>query len=124
MKYKTAELEGELLDVAVLLAQDIHLIDAFDHRGELRQPSTRWDHGGPIIERERISVEYWVLIGERYWGAGLKDEDGHELPDLNPAKHAVMASGWCPVMATGTTPLIAAMRAYVASKFGDEIELP
>jgi hypothetical protein len=34
-----------------------------------------------------------------------------------------VAKGWNCTM-TGSTPRIAAMRAYVASKFGEEVELP
>jgi hypothetical protein len=144
MKYKTAELEGALLDAAVAKAEGVAItmpdnrgnpcvmayqVDSAsgpsdDLDGDRYTPSDRWDHAGPIIQRERIGIEYWVMLGERYWGAGLKDEKGHELPDLDPAKHAEMANGWCPVMATGPTPLIAAMRCYVTSKLGDEVELP
>lgn len=54
-------------------------------------PSTDWSQGGPIIESEGISLE---KIHEGRWSA-----NGH---------HGV-----------GPTPLIAAMRAYIASKFGD-----
>ena len=59
-------------------------------------PSTRWEHGGPIIEREGISI---VLMGaanrplDDYWAAECGDSRG-----------------------VGRTPLIAAMRAFVASK--------
>ena len=62
------------------------------------RPSSNWMKGGPIVERERIN-----LWNEGYdWEASLFGE------------HIV----W------GSTPLIAAMRCYVASKLGDDIEIP
>jgi hypothetical protein len=35
-----------------------------------------------------------------------------------------MTNGGEPYEGTGSTPLIAAMRCYVASKLGDEVEIP
>lgn len=59
-----------------------------------------WSQGGPIIERERILIE---PHSGNQWCATYK------CPDA---------------IYDGHTPLIAAMRAYVASKLGDEIEIP
>lgn len=67
-------------------------------------PATNWSQGGPIIERERISVV--DVDGYDFWKADK----------LN--KEAI------PVISYGPTPLIAAMRCYVASKLGDEVEVP
>lgn len=64
-------------------------------------PSTNWAQGGMIIEREGIAV--WQF-DDVTWRAMGKDA----VPD--PME--------------GTTPLIAAMRCYVASKLGDEVEIP
>ena len=61
-------------------------------------PSTNWEHGGPIIERERINL----------WN------EGHDWEASLYGKHIV----W------GETPLVASMRCYVASKLGDEVEIP
>ena len=66
-------------------------------------PSTNWAQGGPIIEREQINIG---TVGISTWRAGLTNEDGKSF--------------W----ADGPTPLIAAMRCLVASKLGDEVELP
>ena len=66
-------------------------------------PSTVWAQGGPIIEREGITV--WVF-DDVTWKAE------------NP-----FASGVDEVF-EGPTPLIAAMRCYVATKLGDEVEIP
>jgi hypothetical protein len=61
------------------------------------RPSTDWSHGGPIIERQRI------------W---LSDDEGEWLASCHP-DHTLIQEG--------KTPLIAAMRAYVASKCGEEV---
>lgn len=68
--------------------------------GDAFEPSQRWDHGGPIIERERINI----------WNDG------------NGIRAAVYTGpGRIVRFYSGPTPLVAAMRAYVASKFGDEV---
>jgi hypothetical protein len=64
-------------------------------------PSTNWSQGGPIIEREGIDV---LTHAEHGWTAGYGNNTG--------------------LYGNGDTPLIAAMRCYVASKLGDEIEIP
>ena len=61
--------------------------------------STDWAQGGPIIERENIGIGYDADMG---W-IGIESDGKYE---------------------TGPTPLIAAMRCFVASKLGDEIDLP
>ena len=66
------------------------------------QPSTNWAQGGPIIEREKISLASPSPI-HQHWAA---------MTWLNQAKE------------DGPTPLIAAMRAFVASKLGDEVDVP
>jgi len=77
--------------------------------GETYSPSTDWAQGGPIIEREWINIE--KRINEMHWTASVvyedKEHDGFERTE-----------------AKGDTPLIAAMRCYVASKLGDEVEIP
>lgn len=66
--------------------------------------SADWNQGGPIIERERITI-HCAEAGR--WGAWIKNPD--------PSAWAHKGDG------EGEAPLIAAMRAYVASKFGDEV---
>jgi hypothetical protein len=66
-------------------------------------PSIDWSQGGPIIEREGISV--WRRDGE--WAA----TDGDVVYE-----EEVTGPKW-----KGPTALIAAMRAYVASKFDNEV---
>lgn len=140
MKHKTAELTGELLDAAVALAEGRllvsdepewpkgdykrlrkefggrHIVRWYANGGEPEtaevggwepidnwgSPSTDWLMGGPLIDRERIAI---------YPGA---PDTGNWFAHTDPrTRH------W-----PGPTPLIAAMRAFVASKLGDEVELP
>jgi hypothetical protein len=70
-------------------------------------PSGDWMQGGPIIEREGIGFR-----------RGYSDESGF---------NGWVAQRWAQdttVFEEGPTPLIAAMRCYVASKLGDEVEIP
>jgi hypothetical protein len=124
MEYEVAELEGALLDAAVSKAEGWAVHEDFGHQ-VLTSPvngdpslraveygplswSTSWAQGGPIIERERLGLTF--LEGE--WRS-MTYADRLEAFDLvNPWK------------GRGHTPLIAAMRAYVASKFGETIDLP
>jgi hypothetical protein len=66
--------------------------------------STNWSQGGPIIERECITLVN--ADGDDVWSA-------YPIAD-NPVAHR----------RSGSTPLIAAMRCYVASKMGDIVEIP
>lgn len=109
MKHKVSELEGALLDAAVALVEGSALPDYWrdpdDGTCWLRPgreewaPSSRWDQGGPIIERERIDCT--CNLGTWWATTGM----------MRP-------------LCSGPTPLIAAMRCYVASKLGEEFELP
>lgn len=141
MKIKTSELKGVALDWAVAKCA-VHLYDGQEHcivivnNGEVRffksapinrppcqsawscplKYSTDWAQGGVIIERE--GIELWCsLLGQpnhndpawqtshwraKYYNRGVGDN----------------------VLFDGKTPLEAAMRCYVASKLGDEVEIP
>ena len=99
---KTANLIGTALDWAVAKCEKP---DWLGNQAEVYvlkagfHPSTDWAQGGPIIERERIGIRD---AGGDSWAA-----DDY----IHPTMH-------------GDTLLVAAMRCYVASKLGDEIELP
>lgn len=113
---KTSELTGALLDYWVAKAEGLDPCIANDTGGigrciigyfEKFGPSTEWALGGPIIEREKIGTIPWgfeglwlgSMPGDVDYYVGISYEDGQ----------------------MGETPLIAAMRAYVASKFGEEV---
>ena len=70
-------------------------------------PSTNWSQGGPIIEREKIEL------------IPPKDEDDNEWMAVWYKCEDAEAG-----IQVGTSPLIAAMRCYVASKLGDEVDIP
>lgn len=98
---KTIELTGAALDWAVAKCANVINGDALDV-GFICEggytPSSNWMQGGAIIERERIAVfvEY-----PKDWCA---TDGNHRM--------------------AGKTPLIAAMRCYVTSKLGDEVDVP
>jgi hypothetical protein len=71
-------------------------------------PSRDWAQGGPIIEQENISVTFGDMVGVNLWNAEL-------WPDYSKP---------CTARGNGPTPLVAAMRCFVASKLGDEVEVP
>ena len=71
--------------------------------------STEWLRGGPIIEQERIGLEYGGYVTNR-WHARWET-----------AFHSNSTQVVC---GYGSTALIAAMRAFVASKFGEAVEQP
>lgn len=120
---KTSELQGAALDWAVAKCEGIEtknysgaLTILYD--GDWWQPSTDWSQGGPIIEREKIGV---------WWATHYVDDDGVEYGNHWYAEMGCTDenadSRYCGV-ADGPTPLIAAMRCYVASKLGDEVTIP
>ncbi len=100
IKIKPQDLTGVALDWAVAKCEGLR----FEEWETWGNYSTDWAQGGPIIEREGISVD---RIGGA-WTADIADSVG----------------GYIEHTEFGPTPLIAAMRCYVASKLGDEIEIP
>lgn len=117
---KTSELQGAALDWAVAKALGGHeaagsfLDGVVPHPDYFKfYPSTDWAHGGPIIEREEI---YLLVADNKSWWAEVRRMD-----DGRKAHHTSYQK--C-ILQNGPTPLIAAMRCYVASKLGDDIELP
>jgi hypothetical protein len=109
MKIKTSELTGSALDWAVVNCSiEKTFADFAPHRYSYR-PSTDWAHGGPIIERKEIGIRRNMPCSE--------DMQWEASPSIT-AKGAGGRFGY------GSTPLIAAMRCYVASKLGDEIDVP
>ena len=114
MKIQTSELTGPALDWAVAKCEGVsveYIDDGITQcllmsMGGRFNPSTNWAQGGPIIERECVCLthpEYdcWTAIGQ----------DGTDLD--TPLYQE-----------DGPTPLIAAMRCYVASQLGDEVDIP
>lgn len=127
---KTSEMSWEQLDWAVAKILDGHLdvygwkicssifnrhpcvsraIKADDgvtgYEERCFNPALSWVDGGPIIARHLISVYY--------------------IPEDGPAAEGKWVASICTGDEfCGTTPLIAAMRALVAAKLGNEVEVP
>ena len=114
-KIKTGELIDAARDWAVqeieyqrMVAEGEHVkqwaLD--DHRAgaSINPYSTDWSWGGPLLERENISV-------------GYQGHSGVPLDSLWYATNRVDACGF------GQKPLTAAMRCF-CSRLGDEVEVP
>lgn len=119
MKIKTSELTGKPLDYAVAVCEGgtgfIYdgITMCFEINNKTRVlatgwavgmnycPSNDWSTGGPIFEREGSMLKRWGNTG--HWQA---------------------ANALVTRVFTAETPLVAAMRCYVASKLGDEVEVP
>ena len=114
---KVSELEGDDLDYWVGRAlgffagrrknsycgnDNSHLVNR-DGKHWGCEPSRVWNDGGPLIQLARIEVgpeqDFWVAECE----------------------HEALESGVQRSYGKGNTPLIAAMRCFVASKFGLEV---
>lgn len=106
---KTNELTGAALDWAVARCEgyfDIGMASVHDGVADVFyfakwSPSTDWAQGGAIIEREMLHLGWIHCDGQTRWNATAYQAEGE-----------------------GTTPLIAAMRCYVASKLGGDVEVP
>jgi hypothetical protein len=83
--------------------------------------STDWAHGGPIIEREGILLRPIRKQGHGMDGKWLAMYDGTNTGSIT---QWVKREDFLRHYLMGDTPLIAAMRCYVTSKLGDNIELP
>jgi hypothetical protein len=115
---KTSELTGAALDWAVANKCEGVLMrwerSTHDEAPLEYSPSTDWAQGGGIfVLREQIIER--EKIGLKFWGCAWDAMGAYENDDDDVVRQAE---------GTGETPLIAAMRCYVASKLGDEVELP
>ena len=107
MKTKVSEAVGPTLDWLVAKAGKAPVSDSdlvkLVKTMDCYKASTDWNIGGPIIEREKISIRQWTNV---------------------PIVHAYMPVDDAEWSSDGESPLIAAMRCFVASKLGDEVEVP
>lgn len=134
MKVKTAKITGAALDWAVCMAKGIKPEDIYiskwpglksaslfrrnrDEDGNLDGSYTTgpdllfsrsWEAGGPLLSKERISrtIDHsglWIA----YWTDGYTEGDAGKL--------------W---MQCDKSELVAGLRCYVASKLGEEVEVP
>lgn len=106
MKIKTLLLESITLDYFVAKCQWGHVytdkeIVQIAHR---QRYSKEWAQGGPIIESEGIELRHNPYAGKSTWWLAIYPQQARGM--------------------NGPTPLVAAMRCYVASKFGDDVDIP
>jgi hypothetical protein len=124
MKIKTSELRGDALNWAVAQVEKLPVEKSHggwlvfdshddgtlhwsdfdnDNRWQKFDPSTDWAQGGPIIEREGIALQmhfgHWIALPYD----SVFSEEAYQQ---------------------GPTPLVAAMRCFVASQLGDEVDVP
>lgn len=119
MKVKTSELIGAALDWTAAKCEGKNGVLHDDgitrciviaapsgvYKGRY-SPSTDWAQCGPIIDRERIDLSF-ESGGRAGWTAYPAGDTGDET-----------------LYGTGPAPQIAAMRCYIISKLGDEVEVP
>lgn len=147
-KIKTHELLGAALDYAVAKAEYTDGRWFGQHFGvavavetapgsgfQMRfYPSENWNDAGPIIQREGISIircdDDWGVDAKGFcnnvripvWGATTGQRGWDETTEHQ--QHDPMYQIYTSDVTYGPTPLIAAMRCYVASKLGEEVEIP
>ena len=121
MKAKTADLIDAPLDWAVAECLGATRIQLYEYNGRRMirvslpegihapwEPSRYWGQGGPIVEREKIATD--AEMGD-VWRARMEYTNDDSLrPQWSEED--------------GPTPLIAAMRCFVASRLGDEVDVP
>jgi hypothetical protein len=125
---KTSELTGAALDWAVARCEgfDPETLNTktgvvYSLRYGVYAPSTNWAQGGPIIDREDIAIS---PAPDGLCSAYKSDGTTRWLTKGGPTPTSgVEVFNWT-YKQQGYTPLIAAMRCYVASKLGDNIDIP
>lgn len=125
---KVAEASDVVLDCMVAKAESLdwfmrkayfgpaYRYAVFTHPGGLFDPTKNWGIGGPIIERE--GIQWCKLNGQ------IEAWSGFDYLEWRRDWDSIIRMGEGSGFGTGPTILIAAMRCYVASKLGDEVEAP
>ena len=136
MKIKTSTLTGAALDWAVVKCKNKLPLSCGNWEQTWPKYSTDWAQGGPIIEREDISVirckdesipdakGFWRGKYEPRWAAVSGDR--HSREEIYGSQGDNWGSSYKvdEDAVVGPTALTAAMRCYVACKLGDEVEIP
>ena len=94
---KTSELHGAALDWAVAQCEGAWVRHGFDDN--CPEYSTDWAQGGPIMEKKGMSLN---RVKDALWEAKIMGDWTED----------------------GPTPLIAAMRCYVGSQLGNDVDIP
>ena len=138
MNIKTADLIGPALDWVVVKCE--HAVKKYKYGSPVFNPKTKrvyetqgleqigvnfapsidWAQGGPIIEREKITIGFdcgWVYAPSKAQPEDEPDNGDRWLATMDIRGDQCLSE-------YGPTPLAAAMRCFVASKLGDEVEIP
>lgn len=128
MKVKTSDLIGTALDLALAKCEDFSIefeekdggrfwinrtnhtqqyYPPFGYLHDVFFPSSDWSQGGPIID-EMMKGEFFFM-----------ENDGNDNCHV-----AYSTTAHNNFHGYGPTPLVAAMRCFVASKLGDEVDIP
>tara|TARA_R110000868_G_scaffold167956_2_gene402530 strand:+ start:350 stop:730 length:381 start_codon:yes stop_codon:yes gene_type:complete len=108
---KTKNLTGVALDWAVCKANGEYQFPAAEYIKvwmDSRRYSHDWAIGGPIIEREKC-----IATIERLNSGDFRAQMPYDSTEDRPGRYFY-----------GRTPLTAAMRCFVASKLGDDVNIP
>lgn len=136
VKVNVSELSGAALDWCVAKCEalpvarhntgTIYLIDTpWADKSRIKwlaeySPSKHWAQGGPIIDREHICLRPTFTEGGYRTDKSMDAVNAKiDLPNGSTVFDPVKV-----VQEYGPTPLIAAMRCYVASKLGEVVEVP
>lgn len=115
--------------------KEVHLVEAGGTLDlDTFKPSTDWSQGGEIIQREKITIvcaegdynprksgtpdcydTYWVADKGRLTTSTVYGSQGDDFGNFFQVDCNAIR---------GSTPLIAAMRCYVLSRLGEEVEIP
>lgn len=131
MKVKTSELIGPALAYAVGIAEGkkVTYSDLRPHGGRVQvfvvtrrahiayDPHDHWSDGGPIIERGGINLSKYNKLDE-------SEPDKWCAHKVVPRPNMEGTTNRCVVAPDGPTPLIAAMRCWVAINLGEAVEIP
>lgn len=133
-RVKTAELTGAALDWAVAKCEGerygpptfhvhqnskgatVYLNAGMQQSGIPYRPSVAWAQGGQIIEREMIDLR-------KVYSNGRPSTNPYDCwkAEIVFRDEKLVAGDF---FAYGPTPLIAAMRCYIAQLAGDEVDVP
>ena len=103
LNYWVAKADEKEVLIAGGTAQILHHVEQGAECYQVYSPSTDWSQGGPIIEREKMQLDPFVKSGATV----RMIRPDYQLQHIEQR---------------GETYLEAAMRCYVASKFGEEVD--
>lgn len=126
MKVKTSELTNHALAYAVSTVENKdwdtegHIANISypdDGTGWVYRPDIDWSQGGPIIRQNFINLLHCQNGSAKY-------EVLAQMRECADITSRVIAQAWGRADDGPERDLVAAMRCYVASRLGDEVEIP